>query len=91
MTIWSPTFTMVCGGMLLALAMSVSDLPYWRVSFISVSPGAMTCTMLPPAAVDLCGATEPVTSLRTGAYEVTLGERSTEAGGGRGVLCTEEA
>src|SRR5690242_7611381 len=40
----SPTFTMVAGGMLLARAISASDLWYLRDSAIRVSPGATTCT-----------------------------------------------
>ena len=43
----SPTFTMVCGAMLLALAISASGLWYLRDSFISVSPGATTWTCWP--------------------------------------------
>ena len=35
----SPTFTRVAGAMLLARAISLSDLWYWRDNIINVSPG----------------------------------------------------
>ena len=50
MTMRSPTFTRVDGGMLLARAISTSGLLYWRDSFISVSPGSMMWTCGPVAA-----------------------------------------
>jgi hypothetical protein len=50
MTMRSPTFTMVDGGMWLARAISTSGLLYCRDSFISVSPGAMMWTCGPEAA-----------------------------------------
>src|SRR5262249_44010712 len=43
MTRRSPIFSVACGSILLAFAMSGTDRPYCRESFDSVSPAATTC------------------------------------------------